>query len=139
MHNVAMRNNGDWLTLMYAIQRFVRERLDNGAVANVPKDLKEHEIPVSGELWQLAEPGGRAALFASMAKPEIPFFPSPAATNLPDGSTSTDVGEGEAALEAKVSFPVVASMANTEIVRRGPASWVRRNFPEGVTATSTPT
>jgi len=55
-------SNEHWLDVMYAVQRFVRERLDKGALDELPQRLKEHEVAVSGELWQLAKPEMKRAI-----------------------------------------------------------------------------
>jgi len=55
-------SNEHWLDVMYAVQRFVRERLDHGALNELPQRLKEHEVTVSAELWQLAQPEMKRAI-----------------------------------------------------------------------------
>jgi len=55
-------NNEQWLDVMYAVQRFVREQLDKGALDELPQRLKEHEIAVSTELCQLAQPEMKRAI-----------------------------------------------------------------------------
>jgi hypothetical protein len=54
--------NEQWLDVMYAVQRFVRERLDAGALEELPKYLTEHQIATSGDLYMLAQPEIRRAI-----------------------------------------------------------------------------
>ena len=55
-------SNEHWLDVMYAVQRFVRERLDKGALDELPKYLTEHQLARSGDLYKLAQPEIRRAV-----------------------------------------------------------------------------
>lgn len=55
-------SNEQWLDVMYAVQRFVRRRLDAGALDELPKYLTEHQLAHNGELYRLAQPEIRRAI-----------------------------------------------------------------------------
>jgi hypothetical protein len=59
---MAQSSNEQWLDVMYAVQRFVRERLDAGALEELPKYLTEHQFAKSGEMYKLAQPEIRRAI-----------------------------------------------------------------------------
>jgi hypothetical protein len=54
--------NEQWLDVMYAVQRFVRARLEKGALDELPKYFSEHQLATSGELYKLAQPEIKRAL-----------------------------------------------------------------------------
>lgn len=59
---MAQSTNEQWLDVMYAVQAFVRARLDAGALDELPKYLTEHQIAKTGDLYRLARPEIRRAL-----------------------------------------------------------------------------
>jgi hypothetical protein len=59
---MAQGSNEQWLDVMYAVQHFVRARLDAGALEELPKYLSEHQHANSGDLYKLAQPEIRRAI-----------------------------------------------------------------------------
>jgi hypothetical protein len=59
---MAQSTNEQWLDVMYLVQRFVRARLDAGALEELPKYLSEHQLATSGELYRFAQPEIRRAV-----------------------------------------------------------------------------
>lgn len=59
---MAQSTNEQWLDVMYAVQRFVRERLDKGALEELPKYMTEHQLAQNGQLYKLAQPEIRRAV-----------------------------------------------------------------------------
>jgi Protein of unknown function (DUF2934) len=54
-------DNEQWLTVMRAVQYFVRDRLEK-AIAELPHYLSEHELARGGEMYKLAQPEIRRAV-----------------------------------------------------------------------------
>jgi hypothetical protein len=53
---MAQSSNEQWLDVMYAIQRFVRARLDQGILEELPKYLNEHQLAKEARMLKLAQP-----------------------------------------------------------------------------------